>query len=49
MELPEDFLSLGRGSVSIGHVAIPNCMYSSMGYPHIEHPSKAYSNSKLDL
>ena len=30
-------------------VGIPNHLCSSMGYPHIELPSKAYSDAKLDF
>ena len=30
-------------------VAILNRMCSCMGYPHTEHPSKSYSDAKLDL
>ena len=44
----EEYLHLSsmRG---MGDVAIPNHMCSSMGYPHTELPSKAYSDAKLDL
>ena len=33
----------------VGGVGIPKHTCSSMGYPYIELPSKAYSDAKLDL
>ena len=47
MEVEEYFhLSLMKG---MGDVAIPNCMCSSMGYPHTKLPSKAHLDANLDL
>ena len=47
MEVEEHLdLSPMRG---MGDIFILNHMCSSMGYPHIELPSNAYSGSKLEL